>query len=166
MKTEGAPVIQGEGEGGLSSSESILSSSLRLNSNSKQQSQALQNALQILANFCDYQSSSLFHHMAKVCEYGNHQFLLNKKHKGLYGLAPGGSCLPLCGSVEPLCLLHSCPSPSPRSSWPIIQKKKPFKLHWEAGYCQEMTSHITKYAKRVQCQAWLNTWLVVFNDVS
>ena len=36
------------------------------------------------------------------------------------------------------------------------------------GHCYGITSYITKYAKRTQCQAWLDTWLVVykqFNDV-
>jgi hypothetical protein len=78
-----------------------------------------------------------------VWEYGNHQFLPNRTQGGLYGLAPGGSCLPLHSSVEPLCLLESPSFPSPCSSWPFAQKM-PSRFSWEVDYSlvsQEETPH-------------------------
>jgi hypothetical protein len=83
-------------------------------------------------NFCSYQSSSPFHRESKVCEYRIHQFFPSRTHRGLYSLAPGGSCLPLRGSVEPLCLLHLHSSLSLHSSRPVIQKM-PSRFHQKAS---------------------------------
>ena len=33
------------------------------------------------------------------------------------------------------------------------------------SFLLRMTSHITKYAKRTQCQAWLDTWVVIYRSI-
>ena len=84
-------------------------------------------------NICNYQTSTPFHCMSKVCEYGNHQFLPNRTHRDLYGLVPGGSCLPFDGSVESVFHLHPVSSLSPHSYEPVVQKM-PSRFCREAGY--------------------------------